>query len=386
MSNNEHPGLAVRYRALLESSPFAVVGVDAALRIEVWSGRGEELLGVSAATAEGKALAEVLTTTAGSAGWETLLAGGRGARRMTAHRVGGKEVFVEWSSQPLHDEEGKVLGALLHGQDVTEREGAAREHKVEQKILKAILEHLPMVAWAITPDGTFTFQQGKALERAGLTQGQFLGQNIFSLYGSGSGLVRRSVEGHLEHYHSSEHDIDWENWQIPVFNEANKVTDVVGITLDVTEAQRGERVFREKLEIIERQQQAIRALSTPVIEVWDRVLTLPLIGLVDGGRAVELMDNLLQTVVRTRARFAILDMTGVEGVDTATAGHLLGLVRAIRLLGAEGIVTGIRPGIAQTIVSLGVELSGLLVRSSLREALQFCISEMDREQGNRGRR
>lgn len=110
------------------------------------------------------------------------------------------------------------------------------------------------------------------------------------------------------------------------------------------------------------------------------MLTLPIIGLVDSVRTAEVMDDLLQSVARVRARYAILDMTGVEVVDTQTASHLIGLIRAIRLLGAEGIITGIHPTIAQTIVALGVDLRGIVVRASLREALKYCIAAMSPQQ------
>ena len=103
-----------------------------------------------------------------------------------------------------------------------------------------------------------------------------------------------------------------------------------------------------------------------------------LVGMIDSGRATELMDSLLQAVAKTRARFAILDLTGVEEVDTGTAGHLLALVRAVRLLGAEGVITGIHPNIAQTIVAIGVDLSRVHVFATLRDALKHCISRADR--------
>src|SRR5690606_28855181 len=128
-----------------------------------------------------------------------------------------------------------------------------------------------------------------------------------------------------------------------------------------------------KIDLIERQQQVIRDLSTPIIEVWEGVLALPIIGLVDSMRTSEIMDNLLQSVARLRARFAILDMTGVEVIDTATANHLIRMIRAIGLLGAEGILSGIHPGVAQTIVTLGIDLSTISVHASLRQALEHCI-------------
>ena len=121
----------------------------------------------------------------------------------------------------------------------------------------------------------------------------------------------------------------------------------------------------------------IRELSTPVIEVWDGILTLPIVGLVDSVRTAEIMDNLLQTVVRTGSRFAILDLTGVQVVDTHTASHLIGLIQAIRLLGAEGLFTGIHPNIAETIVAIDIDLTHVRVFAKLRDALKHCIAQMN---------
>ncbi|HSO00684.1 MAG TPA: STAS domain-containing protein, partial [Candidatus Nanopelagicales bacterium] len=131
--------------------------------------------------------------------------------------------------------------------------------------------------------------------------------------------------------------------------------------------------------IIERQQEVIRNLETPILQVWDRVLTLPMIGVVDSRRAARVMDDLLAAVVRGRARFALLDLTGVDIVDTSTANHLIGMIRAVRLLGAEGIITGIRPDVAQTIVSLGVDLSSIVTVATLRDGLSLAIKRMSRE-------
>ena len=120
----------------------------------------------------------------------------------------------------------------------------------------------------------------------------------------------------------------------------------------------------------------IRALGTPIIEVWDHVLTLPLLGVVDSARAAEVMDGLLKLVSQKGCRFAILDLTGVEVVDTGTAAHLLRLIQALRLLGAEGIITGIQPGVAQTMILLGMNMEGIVTLRSLRDGLRFCMARM----------
>jgi anti-anti-sigma factor len=132
--------------------------------------------------------------------------------------------------------------------------------------------------------------------------------------------------------------------------------------------------LREKLAIIERQQQAIRTLSTPIIEVWDGVLTMPVLGDIDARAAAHMMEALLDAIVRKQARYVILDVTALQSVDSATADHLIRVVRAAKLLGSEGIVVGVRPEVAQTIVSMGVDLTSMTVLANLRQALLRCMT------------
>jgi rsbT co-antagonist protein RsbR len=115
------------------------------------------------------------------------------------------------------------------------------------------------------------------------------------------------------------------------------------------------------------------ALTTPIIEVWDEVLCLPVIGTVDGARTAEMMQGLLESIVRQQARYAIVDLTGVRVVDTSTADHLIQLFQAARVLGVEGVLCGIRPAVAQTIVGLGLDLGAVKTMRTLRDALKWCI-------------
>jgi len=142
---------------------------------------------------------------------------------------------------------------------------------------------------------------------------------------------------------------------------------------EVEERARTEADLRDKLAVIERQEASIRALSTPIIEVWEGVLALPMIGIIDSQRASEMMDRLLGEIVRTGCRFAILDLTGVDLLDTSSADHVIKLVRAVELLGAKAIITGIRAAVAQTIILLGVDLSSMTTLANLREGLKFAM-------------
>jgi rsbT co-antagonist protein RsbR len=126
-------------------------------------------------------------------------------------------------------------------------------------------------------------------------------------------------------------------------------------------------------ELISRQQQELMELSTPVVKLWDGILALPIIGTLDSARTQVVMENLLQTVVATNSRFAIIDITGVPTVDTLVAQHLLKTITAARLMGAECIISGVRPQIAQTIVHLGINLEDVITRAKLSDAFAMAL-------------
>jgi rsbT co-antagonist protein RsbR len=131
-----------------------------------------------------------------------------------------------------------------------------------------------------------------------------------------------------------------------------------------------ENYTRKREGIISRQQQEILELSTPVIQVWDGVLAVPLIGTLDSIRSQIIMENLLKEITVTGAQITILDISGVPAMDTLVAQHLMKTVKAARLMGAECIISGIRPAIAQTIVHLGVDLSDVKTKATLAAALK----------------
>ena len=128
--------------------------------------------------------------------------------------------------------------------------------------------------------------------------------------------------------------------------------------------------------VILRQQQELMELSTPVVRLWDEVLALPLIGTLDSARTQVVMENLLQQVVQTGARIAIIDITGVPTVDTLVAQHLMKTVAATRLMGADCIISGIRPQIAQTIVHLGVNLNDIVTKATLADAFLVALQRL----------
>ena len=130
---------------------------------------------------------------------------------------------------------------------------------------------------------------------------------------------------------------------------------------------------RSREDIIKRQQDELLELSTPVIKLWDGVLAVPMIGTLDSSRTQLVMESLLQRIVDTGSELAIIDITGVPAVDTLVAQHLLKTVTAIRLMGADCIISGIRPQIAQTIVHLGIDLQGITTKATLADALSVAL-------------
>jgi rsbT co-antagonist protein RsbR len=147
----------------------------------------------------------------------------------------------------------------------------------------------------------------------------------------------------------------------------------ISTVLDKLGLYTGEMYQKSREEVIRQQQQELLELSTPVVKLWDGILALPLIGTLDSERTQIVMENLLQSIVGTGAAIAIIDITGVPTVDTLVAQHLLKTVAAARLMGAECIISGIRPQIAATIVHLGVELNTVATKATLADAFALAL-------------
>lgn len=147
---------------------------------------------------------------------------------------------------------------------------------------------------------------------------------------------------------------------------------------EILEAERARNEALEKLrqhqeELIQKQQIALQEMSTPILDIWNGVLALPIIGIVDSSRSAQIMERLLSAIVAKRCHWVLIDVTGVEVIDTHTASHFLRIADAVRLLGARCVLTGMKPAVAQTIVQLDVDLSEMQTRRNLRQGLMHCI-------------
>jgi rsbT co-antagonist protein RsbR len=153
----------------------------------------------------------------------------------------------------------------------------------------------------------------------------------------------------------------------------------VNLLLDSLGIMTFETFIKGREEVILRQTDEISEISTPVIRIWDGILALPIIGTLDSARTQVVMESLLTEIVETGSTIAILDISGVPAVDSLVAQHLIKTVAATRLMGAECIISGIRPEIAQTVVHLGIDLSTIVTKSTLASALKHAFTIMKME-------
>jgi rsbT co-antagonist protein RsbR len=175
----------------------------------------------------------------------------------------------------------------------------------------------------------------------------------------------------------------------PMAALADTVNTIVQRLVSVREeTQAYQRELEDQLATIEKQRAAIRELSTPMIEVWSGVLCVPIVGVIDSSRAAEMTSALLSAVVEKKVMFTIIDITGIEAMDTRATDHFLRMARSVRLLGAECVLSGINPNVARSIIHMGVELSGVETYRSLRDALQHHVQRRQRalsaQRGARG--
>ncbi|RMH70372.1 MAG: PAS domain S-box protein [Gemmatimonadetes bacterium] len=159
--------------------------------------------------------------------------------------------------------------------------------------------------------------------------------------------------------------------------ELDGIPATIGTVVDISAQKRYEAELRENMNVIQRQQSALMELSTPVIQIWDGVLVLPVVGTIDSRRAAQIMENVLTKIVETASEHLIIDITGVVVVDTEVANYLIKTVEATRLLGTDCMLVGLSPVVAQTLVQIGVDLSNVKTYASLQKGLQSILALKD---------
>jgi rsbT co-antagonist protein RsbR len=161
-----------------------------------------------------------------------------------------------------------------------------------------------------------------------------------------------------------------------LFQGINEMIEALGAAKALS--RQSEIELEERIATIEQQRAAIAELSTPVMEVWKGILCLPVVGVLDTARSAEMTETLLAAVVQRQTRCCIIDITGIEVMDTGTADHFMRMARAVRLLGADCVLTGINPHIAQTVAHMGLDLEGISLHRTLRDALRRYVGSAGR--------
>ena len=258
-----------------------------------------------------------------------------------------KEILADWLKEQL--------AAVTHRGDLV-KESELREQSraflnaVQQATQQGGIENLDGPAWGDVKHLLSDLSKSRALAGFSPTETAIF---VFSLKQPLFSRIRTELKGNAD-------AIAEETWNVTT------MLDKLGLyTMEMFQ--------KSREEVIDRQQRELLELSTPVVELWDDVLALPLVGTLDSNRTQIVMESLLQKIVQTSASIAIIDITGVPTVDTLVAQHLLKTVAATRLMGADCIISGIRPQIAQTIVHLGVNLGEVTTKATLADAFLVAL-------------
>ena len=368
---------------IIDTATVVLFAVDREGKFAVWEGGGVGCLGTARGELVGQSAMEVWKNSEMFGDVLRALAG----EEFRSLRALANGVFVETWFAPVRGEGAKPQGAIGFLVDVTAQRRVENELRDKLAIIESqnrtlqmfsrVLDTAPIVLWSIDAEGSYTMSEGRGLDLLGFRSGEQVGLNALEMFRDRPDVARALVQAlggeESRVMTTPAPGVHFDNWYLPLRGKDGRVNGAIGLGIDASERVKSENELREKLELIERQSATIRALATPIIQVWDEILCLPVIGTVDSARTAEMMQGLLEAIVRQQARYAIIDLTGVEVVDTSTADHLIQLFRAARVLGVEGILCGIRPAVAQTVVALGLELGSVRTMRSLRDALKWCI-------------
>ncbi|MFZ6183613.1 PAS domain S-box protein [Nannocystis pusilla] len=296
--------------------------------------------------------------------------------------------ILETQLRPMRSPSGEVIGVAGLSSDVTERELARQELARQTDELRRLAELLDLTHDAIitrTIGGTITYWN-RGAERlygheCGAAMGRFTHELLRTRFPAEPEAIDRQLlsagywNGELAHVHADGQEIVVASRWVLKRGKNGQAEEVLELNTDITAYKRAEAEEAQRQQLLLAQAQAIQELSTPLIPVTDEILVMPIIGTVDTIRAKQITEAILRGVSESRARFVILDITGVLVVDTAVAGALLRTAHAARLLGTEVIITGIRPEIAQTLVQIEANFERLVTRGTLQSGIAFALGK-----------
>ncbi|MRG95360.1 PAS domain-containing protein [Polyangium spumosum] len=297
-------------------------------------------------------------------------------------RPEGELRWLEWRGVSFPEE--RLFRVVAH--DVTALWRAEAEARERERFLGTLLGNLPGMVYRCRNDARWTmeFTSAGCELITGYTVDEMLAENAVSVadlvHAEDSARVWSEMEAALDarapyklkyRFIQKSGEVRWmEEHGRGVYDASGAIVALEGFVTDVTARMVAVQELEEKLRVIEEQKEQIQHLSLPIIEVWDGVLTLPVVGVLDDQRAERIMQGLLEAVVRTQSQHVIIDLTAVEEVDAAAAEHLVRILRAVQLLGAHGALSGMQPRVAQILVALSADLGGARTWPDLRAALR----------------
>ncbi|MDI1444006.1 PAS domain S-box protein [Polyangium sp. 6x1] len=297
----------------------------------------------------------------------------------------GEIVDVRLSSVVVRDERGELQQILAVFQDVTAEVRATRALRESEERWRGLTELAPLPL-AVHRAGVFLWVNEALSRLLGLPREELVGMNVMRIVHPDDrelllSRLRQSRERRValppieERYVHADGTIIYADVAArPVLFEGEEATQIA--VVDVTARRHADEVQRQneaQAKVIEAQEETLRALSTPLIPIGDGILVAPLIGRITGERATGILETIAAGVVAQGARVAIVDVTGVPEADTSVAEALVRVAQAIRLLGAEVVITGIQPSIARTLVEIGADLGSLRTRGTLRDGIKYAL-------------
>ncbi|MDY6835053.1 MAG: PAS domain S-box protein [Chloroflexota bacterium] len=334
--------------------------------------------------------------------WDSFLSK-YGAIQTLELRFSDKEGEWHWMEVVGYNvlDDPKVSGIILNYRDITERKKAEDELRKSEARYRSMFEMVEDIYFRLDPSSMSIVEMNPAGAKLLGYQSPdgVIGKQLWSLFDDPDDLMRmasevmsnvkegqsipskeavaRVVGGDVLTVEISPHC---------VFDEHQQVVEVNGIIRDITERKRIEEAMRESEKVLKdsvgKLKESQQEISTPVVQVWDHILALPLIGVIDTTRAQGIMDTLLTRIVETQAEMVILDVTGVASMDTDVTNHLVRTIHSTNLLGAQCVITGIKPEVAQTMIHLGLDTSRFVTKRDMQEGLKWGLTNMGYELKN----
>jgi rsbT co-antagonist protein RsbR len=297
----------------------------------------------------------------------------------------GETRYLLTRSNPHFDEKAKFVGSFVFFYNITDRVKLEEDLIFERGLLNSLLNTIPDHIYFKDEKSRF-IKVSKSLAEwfnAKSVDG-LMGKTDFDFFTEEHArpafedeqeIMRtgKPLEGKVEKETHPDGRVTWvSTTKVPRYDNKGNIIGITGVSRDVTEKKLWEEEREKKLEA---QKEELMELSTPVIDVWEGVLTVPILGSLDSERASRVSEALLTEIVEKRAGVAIIDISGISAVDSAVADRLIRTAKAVRLVGAEAILTGVGVEIAQTIADLGIDMGSLKTMATLKDGLRYIISQ-----------